>query len=110
MVDEPAESSRLSPLRMTDEEDEVAAISELLDSGVTDTEGDTSSEHAANQTIETNVLEIASHKTKPSFVVNYFASGSSGWTRAITPTVARVALTKSAGATFNCKPRSPALT
>ena len=73
MVDEPAESSRLSPLRMTDEEDSaelsIAISLELerrfpLEAGMTEEEesaelsagpaklGDASSEHAAKQAIK----------------------------------------------------------
>ena len=80
-----------------------------LEAGMTYADGDASSEHAAKATIPTAAMNLYTIKPTPYFS-NYFASGSSGWTRAITPTVARVALTKSAGATFNCKPRSPALT
>ena len=59
LVDEPAESSWLSPLRMTDD-DEDAAVSELLRMTEEDDElvsvgaamvGDASSEHAAKQTM-----------------------------------------------------------
>ena len=61
MVDEPAESSRLSPLRMTDEEDSaelsIAISLELerrfpLEAGMTYADGDASSEHAAKQAIK----------------------------------------------------------
>ena len=74
LVDEPAESSRLSLLRMTDEEDSaelsIAISLELerrfpleagmteeedsaeLSAGMTDAEGDASSEHAAKQAIK----------------------------------------------------------
>ena len=77
-----------------------------------------SSEHAAKQAMKLAIAILVTARfflnsrniTKPSFILNYFASGSSGWMRAITPTVARVALTKSAGATFSWSPRSPALT
>ena len=61
MVDEPAESSRLSLLRMTDEEDSaelsIAISLELerrfpLEAGMTYADGDASSEHAAKQAIK----------------------------------------------------------
>jgi len=100
------------------EEDDSATLEELVSKESAEL-GDASSEHAAKQTIdaahpkakmcERNFLN--SQTIKPNLpLLNYFASGSSGWIRAMTPTVARVALTRSAGATFNWRPRSPALT
>ena len=67
MVDEPAESSRLSPLRMTDEEDaaelSITLSLELerrfpLEAGMTYADGDASSEHAAKATIPTAAMNL----------------------------------------------------
>ena len=69
MVDEPAESSRLSLLRMTDEEDSAELLFTLslelerrfpLEAGMRYADGDASSEHAAKQAIKA-AHPIATH-------------------------------------------------